>query len=119
MQIDRSQTRLRRDALHGLAAMALAALLVLAGCDALGFGEGNSDVPDRPRATSNDVINLPFFVRTEGGDPIDPGTASPSTPLVSDLGREPVVAPDSHQVTWGEWSGVDGSIAVACVEDGL
>jgi len=121
MQINSYHFRHRRSLLHRVATIALAALLVLAGCDTLGFDNGSdddSDSPDRPRATSNDVINLPFFVRAEGGDPIDPEAADPSTPLISDLGREPVVAPNDQQVTWGAWSGVDGSIAVTCVEEG-
>lgn len=106
----------RRFLFRGPGALTLAALLVLSGCD-LFFPDG-SDKPDRPSAFSDDLVNLPFFVRAENGDPIDPETTDPSTPLITDLGRAPVVAPDGHQVTWGEWSDVEGSVSVECLKRG-
>lgn len=92
----------------------LTVLLVFSGCG-LFFGD---DEPDRPSATSDEVVHLPFFVRAESGEDIDPGGTDPDTPLITDLGRAPIMAPDDHQVTWGEWSSVDGAISVVCHEEG-
>src|SRR5438094_980688 len=30
----------------------------------------------------------------------------------------PVLAPDGHQVTWGEWTDVEGQAAVKCIKQG-
>jgi len=121
MQITRSQFRTDWHLVRRIGSIGLAVLLLLSGCDMLGIDDGSDEdgVPaDPPRATSGEVVNLPFFVRTESGNAIDPEITDPSTPLISDLGREPVMAPDSQQVTWGEWSRVDGSIDVTCREAG-
>jgi hypothetical protein len=32
--------------------------------------------------------------------------------------RTPIVAPDGHQVTWGEWTDVEGRAAVKCINEG-
>ncbi|NBC16027.1 MAG: hypothetical protein GVY18_01785 [Bacteroidetes bacterium] len=120
MQTDKRLFRFRPSQLHRFGAIALAAMLLLAGCDTLGSDDGDDGggIADLPQATSDELVPLPFFVRAESGNKVDPETTSPGTPLISDLGREPVIAPDGHQVTWGEWSGVDGSITVTCVEEG-
>lgn len=69
-----------------------------------------------PRAQSSELVPLPFFIRDGSGDPVD--TDDPATPLHEAILGEPIVAPDGHQVTWGEWAGVAGRISVKCVKSG-
>lgn len=67
---------------------------------------------------SSDLVPLPFFVRDGSGERIEPGVTSPATLLHEAIVGNPVLAPDGDQVTWGEWSGVEGHISVKCVQKG-
>ncbi len=71
-----------------------------------------------PTESSDQLIPLPFFVRCDNGVPIDPATTTPETPLITDLGRQPILSPEGNQVTWGAWSKVTGSIVAECTEAG-
>jgi hypothetical protein len=71
-----------------------------------------------PTATSDQLIPLPFFVRTHTGEQIDPATIDPTVCLISDLGRKPLLKPDGSNITWGDWSKVRGNISVECMDEG-
>jgi len=103
--------------LTGICLLLIAATMTITGCDVTDSNNDDNE-PERPTATSDELIPLPFFVRAENGDKIDPEETDSDMPLITDLGREPVVDPDGEEVTWGEWSGVNGSIFVECIEDG-
>src|SRR5262249_5462256 len=70
--------------------------------------------PDR---TSFD--NVLFFVR--GGAPTFPKLtkmSSPSTLLFESRANQPIIAPDGHQVTLGEWLSASRRASMKCVEGG-
>lgn len=52
------------------------------------------------------------------GVPILPIAAPPDTPLFYARNGQPILAPDGHQITAGEFSAVRGSIDVSCVDRG-
>jgi hypothetical protein len=85
--------------------LAGAALVPLA-CDA-----GDEAMPS---LTTDSVTRMPFFVHTvEGRPPSDPGTP------IYDVGTcRPVLAPDGHHVTLGEFDRASGSLSVACLPGG-
>lgn len=100
--------------LTGISLLLLVASSAITGCDIT----DSDDEPELVKANSDELVNLPFFVRAEDGSKINPETTDADMPLITDLGREPVVDPDGEQVTWGEWSDVSGSISVECREEG-
>src|SRR5262245_5136284 len=58
-----------------------------------------SDVNGNPATSEN--TPLYFSRRCQPGDPL-----------------VPIIAPDGHQVTWGEWTDVEGRAAVKCINQG-
>ena len=58
-----------------------------------------SDANGNPAASADTLL---YFSRL----------CQPETP------RNPVLAPDGHQVTWGEWTDVEGRAAVKCINEG-
>jgi hypothetical protein len=58
-----------------------------------------SDANGNPPASPDTLLY--FSRRCQAGDPL-----------------APILAPDGHQVTWGEWTDVDGQAAVKCVKQG-
>src|SRR6266545_8262136 len=69
------------------------------------------------------VANLGVF-RTFG-DSTGAVPTSDTTPLFTRGGAcpppnvlTPIVAPDGHQVTWGEWNDVEGQVLVKCIPSG-
>ena len=52
------------------------------------------------------------------GNPVLPGAVDPTTPLYYARTRAPILAPDGHQVTAGEFAAPRGSASVRCVPSG-
>lgn len=74
----------------------------------------DDETPANPGVSSNEIVNIPFFVRTADKDlPTNPGDL-----LYEFRNHEPIIAPDGHHVTWAEFSAVKGDIQVECVEAG-
>src|SRR5262245_33000451 len=76
-----------------------------------------------PIRTDESVANIGVF-RTFG-DSTGAMPTSDSTPLFTTGGAcrppntpTPILAPDGHQVTWGEWNAVEGEAAVKCINKG-
>lgn len=107
----------RRFPIRRLGILALAAILVLAGCDSGGVSD---DPPDRPRATSDALGILSIFVVDEEGTPLETvETIDPATVLY-DI-RQPnnaVTDPAGQPLTWDEYNNVKGNVTVECVEGG-
>ncbi len=95
--------------------LALTALTGFSGCSPDYVA---SNPIENPMETSDALVPLPFFVRCDNGAPIDPATTPPGALLLTDLGRQPIMAPDGTQVTWGEWIRVKGNIVVECIDEG-
>lgn len=68
----------------------------------------------QPNATSDEVMTIPFFIEDADGNL----STDPATPLFESRGHQPVIAPDGHQITLGEFSTVQGNVSVTCVEGG-
>ena len=67
-----------------------------------------------PKVKTNDIVHIPFFIRdAAGGIP-----ASDETPLIEDRKNNPILAPDGHQVTLGEFNDVTGEVKARCDNDG-
>src|SRR5262245_19717154 len=60
------------------------------------------------------VVHVPFFVQGSGGQP----PTSASSPLFEARKGNPILAPDGHQVTLGEFNAVEGTASVQCVSRG-
>lgn len=74
----------------------------------------DDDTFDGPSQTNDNIVAIPFFVETADGQlPSNPGDL-----LYEVRKHEPVIAPDGHQVTWGEFSNIQGSASVKCTEKG-
>ena len=67
-----------------------------------------------PEATSDAVVNIPFFVVNANGEL----PSSPDDLLFDVRMKNPILAPDGHQVTWAEYSAVRGNISVECMDEG-
>lgn len=61
------------------------------------------------------VIAVPFFI--EDANSINPVTGS-NTPLYTLLGHNPIIAPDGHQVTLGEFNAFEGTAQIKCLPAG-
>jgi len=64
---------------------------------------------------------VPLFLRTKdsGGNLVAlPSNPDPSTLLWESRFGNPVVAPNGHQVTWGDYSKVEAGASATCVRDG-
>ncbi len=70
--------------------------------------------PQPVSATSNEIMAIPFFVETINGNLPE----NNSDLLFENRTHAPVIAPDGHQVTWGEFSAVQGHISVECRDEG-
>ena len=89
-------------------AIILSLSLFLASCN-----DDNDDVvveptPELVTANSSDIMAIPFFVETVDGNL----PSNNSDLLYENRTHAPVTAPDGHQVTWGEFSAVQGNISV-------
>ena len=69
---------------------------------------------DKEFVTSNEMVNIPFFVRNLSGQL----PSAPNDLLFDVRGKNPVTAPDGHLITWAEWSAVRGNIYVECQDAG-
>ncbi|MCB0618680.1 MAG: hypothetical protein KDC43_15645 [Saprospiraceae bacterium] len=90
----------------------LAVITVLASCDK---DESPLPTPEpSASATLTDPITVPFFVVTEDGEmPSDDGQL-----LYEARQHNPLLAPDGHQLTWGEFSSVKGEMMAECTDEG-
>ena len=62
----------------------------------------------------DEPIIVPLFIQdAEGGPP-----PSPDTPLYESRAGAPIIAPDGHHVTFGEFSTVTGRIRASCLPTG-
>ena len=72
----------------------------------------------------NDVSGIAPLALAQISDPSGRPPASPDTLLYfsrlcqAGTPLTPIVAPDGHHVTWGEWSDVEGRAAVKCISQG-
>lgn len=90
-----------------LTVLALAMTFIFASCS-------KDDEVKGPSATNDQAINIPFFVQTaEGEMPSDP-----SDLLYETRKKNPLLAPDGHQITWGEFSAVKGEAIAECTDQG-
>jgi hypothetical protein len=79
--------------------------------DRFGAAEGTS-LSSATRTTS--IVQLPLFIQDAGGR-LPTGA---STPLFEVRAHNPILAPDGHQVTLGEFNAVDGIASVQCLGRG-
>jgi len=63
---------------------------------------------------STSVVAVPFFVRNENQEM----PSSPDDLLYEVRQNNPLIAPDGHQLTWGEFSNLQGDIDVECYDNG-
>ncbi len=90
----------------------LAVATLLASCEK----DKDTDMTPMPSATqiSNESVAVPFFVRNDNQEmPTDD-----SDLLYTAMLNNPVLAPDGHQLTWGEFASVQGEAKAECMEDG-
>lgn len=103
-------------------------LLLPAGCDGASLTQPSlwESLQVAPRssaqaspasASASLLVVIGLTVDAEGGTVI-PVAADPSTPLYYRRTGLPILAPDGHHVTAGEFSAVGGSISVRCLESG-
>lgn len=81
-------------------------------------GSAGASLTEAPARVSS-VDHVLFFVK--GGPPTFPAVtmASPASTLLWDKrGHMPVIAPDGHQVTLGEWITPTGRASVKCITGG-
>src|SRR5437660_10758803 len=60
------------------------------------------------------VVHVPFFIQGAGGRP----PTDAASPLFEVRKGNPILAPDGHQVTLGEFNAVEGAASVQCVARG-
>lgn len=63
--------------------------------------------------TLNTVIAVPFFVQNENQEM----PSNPDDLLYEVRKNNPLIAPDGHQITWGEFASVQGDIEVECMNN--
>lgn len=99
----------------GPTALLVAILLPLLGsCD-----EGGLVEPEPPRATSTELVALPFFAENTDGVRLDQvPELEPGMKMFDDIEGAPILAPDGDHVTWGEWTDARGTILVECTGEG-
>ncbi len=71
-------------------------------------------IEEKVTASSDQVVNVPFFVVNEAGEL----PANPDDLLYDVRMNNPVLAPEGHQVTWGEFSAVRGALTAECRDEG-
>ena len=73
------------------------------------------DDPSLPGATNDTAIIVPFFIQNENGE-----IPTSNDQLIYETRKNnPVLAPDGHQLTWGEFSEVEGQADVQCQDNGV
>lgn len=77
-----------------------------------------NSVQASPISGSAELLVVTGLTVDAGGATVVPVAADPTTPLYYRRTGLPILAPDGHQVTAGEFSAVSGSIEVRCVESG-
>lgn len=84
-------------------------------CDGSGpFTPDASTGPTAPSIRNTNIVHVPFFIRGADGQP----PASPDSPLFEVRRGNPILGPDGHRVTLGEFNAVEGSATVQCVARG-
>lgn len=107
----------------------LGALFVLAACNETSTDmmalEPSAAMSAKPAAVRSDaILTIPFFVVDGAGGAIDPATTPAATPLFDARAYAasgafvPVTTPSGQQVTWGEFTKVQGSISASCIPQG-
>ena len=106
------------------AVRALLALLVVlaAGCDDPDVSEPVTVTPLSQKAESmnqsgkqmKEVLIIDGLTLDEDGNIVNPGTADPATLLYYLRTELPILAPDGHHVTAGEFSTVEGTAVAKC-----
>ena len=75
----------------------------------------DDDEAANPGTTIDQVTPVPFFVQTE-----DDQLPSEDDQLLYEIRKDlPVLAPDGHHLTWGEFKKVTGTCEVECTEAGV
>ena len=87
------------------------------------IAKGQSVEAQPPLHQVESVANIGVF--RSFGDSTGAVPTSDATPLFTRGGAcpppnvlTPIVAPDGHQLTWGEWNAVDGQVIVKCIRSG-
>jgi|GEM_PF-2361890 len=101
-------------------ALVLLGFLVFSGCE-----KSESDCGTSPDATAvetgarpvtKNILILPFFV--EGANQEWWANLTDNSSLYEDRQHHPILGPDGHAVTWGEWNGATGSAKINCTGQG-
>lgn len=88
-------------------AFSIAMSFLFASCEKENTVEG-------PAASNDQVMIVPFFVETADKQM----ATEPTQALYSKIQHQPVLAPDGKQVTWGEFSAVEGRADAQCTDSG-
>jgi hypothetical protein len=87
--------------------IALSFAFVLTSCD-------DDDKTPNPTDSSSEIVAIPFFVETAEGE-----LPSQAADLLYEVRtKQPVLAPSGDQVTWAEFSAVQGMVEVECTDAG-
>ena len=70
-----------------------------------------------PSANEN-IFNLIGLTTDENGNTVIPPAAPPSTPLYYRRTQLPILAPDGHHITAGEYAAAKGTAEVTCIGQG-
>ncbi len=97
-------------------AVILAFLLVTA-CSKSDLSEESAFTPSAEKIAmaSTSAIAVPFFI--EDANSNNPVTGN-NTPLYTVLGHNPIIAPNGHHVTLGEYNTVEGRAQIKCLSNG-
>ncbi len=103
-------------------ALMLALAAAAAGCsgrtplspDGNAVPAANNTPPAAAPIRNTTIVHIPLFIQGAGGQP----PAGPGSPLFEVRKGNPILAPDGHQVTLGEFNAVDGYATVQCVARG-
>jgi hypothetical protein len=100
--------------MQSIAKFSLALLTVLA----FGASSGRAEAPLRNHEADLSPLALSQISDVNGNPPASPGTLLYFSRLCQAGPLDPILAPDGHQVTWGEWTDVEGQAAVKCIKEG-
>jgi hypothetical protein len=101
--------------MHSINKISLALLAVLS----LHISSTRADGPLRTDVGLIAPIALAQISDVNGNPPAGPDTLLYfSRRCVAEAPLDPILAPDGHQVTFGEWSDVEGRVAVKCINNG-
>lgn len=95
------------------------AMFILSSCDKTDMTEAletsvQADANKLATGSTSSIV-VPFFI--EDANFINPVTGN-NTPLYTVLGHNPILAPDGHHVTLGEFNEVTGTAEVKCLASG-